>query len=71
MTHAATDSNRPDWWAYAQKAIRRLQQDGAENPLSRGTMKLGGTRRGFGFDDDLPAQLGPRPMFPRPRRSRS
>ncbi len=58
ITHAATDSNRPDWWAYAQKAIRRLQQDEAEHPLSRGTMKLGGTRRGFGFDDDLPAQLG-------------
>ena len=57
MTHATTESSRPTWWAYAQKAVRRLQQDEAENPLSRGTMKLGGARRGFGLDDDLPAQL--------------
>ncbi len=65
MTHATTDSSRPNWWAHAQQAIRRLQQEESENP-PRGTMKLGGTRRGFGFDDDLPTQLGASADVPPP-----
>ncbi|CAM5288223.1 AAA family ATPase [Frigidibacter albus] len=65
MTHATTDSSRPTWWAHAQQAIRRLQQEETENP-PRGTMKLGGARRGFGFDDDLPAQLGASADVPPP-----